>query len=123
MLTAPWCCSTGTTPVLRLFESELLSSALSVAGNGPEAADDCVFATLDAYADAGGRPLSFDDAAPPIAEGGFRWIMLNAWRSLGHRDVTPEQQTFAGALVKELVASWPAEADLVRSWAARTRSR
>ena len=43
-------------------------------------------------------------------------MMLNAWRALGHRDVSPEQETFVGAMVEQLAATWPAEADAVRSW-------
>lgn len=107
----------------RLFESELLEAATSFAGQGTEVDAGCVTATLDAYVRAGGRPLTFDHAAAPIAADGFGWIMLNAWRSLGHRDTTPEQQTFAGVMVKELAAAWPAEADRIRSAAAGLKAR
>lgn len=106
----------------RLLESELLVSALSFAGTGGHADENCVLSTLDAYVEAGGRPLAFADAAAPIAEGGFRWIMLNAWRSLGHRDVSPEQQAFAGSMVKQLSATWPADAERVRAWASRAHA-
>ena len=107
----------------RLMESELLDAAISFAGDGLHVDEECVLATLDAHFETTGRRLSFDDAATTLVEGGFRWIMLNAWRSLGHRDVTPDQQAFAGTMVTELAATWPAEAELVRHWADRVRSR
>lgn len=107
----------------RLMESELLDAALSFAGDGLHIDEECVLATLDAHFDATGRRLTFEDAATTIVEGGFRWIMLNAWRSLGHRDVTADQKAFAGSMVTQLAATWPAEAELVRHWADRARSR
>lgn len=107
----------------RLLESELLDSALSFAANGLQPDEKCVFSTLDAYVDAGGRPVAFDDAATPIAEGGFHWIMLNAWRSLGHREVGPEQEAFAGSMVEQLAATWPRDAERVRTWARRAGAR
>jgi hypothetical protein len=99
-----------------LLESELLEAATSFAGPGVDT--DCCSATFDAYVRAGGRPLDFEHAAAPIAADGFGWIMLNAWRSLGHRDATPEQQTFAGAMVTQLATTWPAEVEQIRSLAA-----
>jgi len=100
----------------RLFESELLDAAISFAGSQVNA--DCFAATLDAYRRAGGRALTFEHAASPIVADGFGWIMLNAWRSLGHRDATPEQQRFAGTMVKHLADAWPADADRIRAIAA-----
>jgi hypothetical protein len=106
----------------RLLESELLDAAISFAGEGVDIDGRCVAATMDAYRDAGGRPLTFEAAATPIAADGFSWMMFNAWRALGHRDVSPEQETFAGAMVEQLAATWPAETDAVRSWAAHAHS-
>jgi hypothetical protein len=97
----------------RLFESELLDAATSFAGSAVDA--DCFAATLDAYLRAGGRPLTFEHATAPIVADGFGWIMLNAWRSLGHRDATPEQEIFAGVMVKQLADAWPADADRMRA--------
>lgn len=39
--------------------------------------------------------------------------MLNAWRALGHRNVTDEQVAFAEALVPALASGWPRAADVV----------
>lgn len=103
----------------RLVASELLDAALSFAG-GPVGADEaCVLAAVEAYLDAGGPPLIWSDAAPPLVEEGFRWIMLNAWRCLGHRGVSPEQQSFAGSLLRGLISEWPESVRATRAWAVR----
>jgi hypothetical protein len=107
----------------RLIESELLDAALSFAGDGLHIDEACVLATLDASVDATGRRHDFAYAPTTLVESGFRWIMLNAWRSLGHRDVTPEQQAFAGSMVTTLAGRWPVEAELLRQWATRAGSR
>lgn len=107
----------------RLLESELLDAALSFAGEGAAVDDQCLTATLDAYSEAGGQPVTFADAAAPTAADGFGWMMLNAWRALGHRDLSPEQATFASAMVEQLASTWPAAIDTVQSWAAHAASR
>ena len=107
----------------RLLESELLDAALSFADDGAGVDGRCVDATLSAFIQAGGGEVTFVDAATPIAAEGFSWLMLNAWRALGHRDVSPEQEVFASGMVEQLVATWPAEVEVVLSWAAQADSR
>jgi hypothetical protein len=103
----------------RLIAAELLDAALSFAGGPVDIDEACVLATVDAYGYADGPEISFADAAAPIIEEGFRWIMLNAWRCLGHRGVTAEQQDFAGTVVRTLAPSWPASVSGTREWAQR----
>ncbi len=86
----------------RLLATELLDAAISFAGGPVDVDETCVYAAVDAYLDVGGSPVSFDHAVAPLVEEHFRWIMLNAWRSLGHRGVPRVQQEFAGKLVLEL---------------------
>lgn len=103
----------------RVIASELLDAALSFAGGPVDADEACVLATIDSYLDSGGAPVSWGDAAPPLVEEGFRWIMLNAWRCLGHRSVSPEQQSFAGSMVRGLATRWPESASATQAWALR----
>ncbi|MDQ1444006.1 MAG: hypothetical protein QOI20_470 [Acidimicrobiaceae bacterium] len=89
----------------RLVASELLTAALSFAGGAADGDDQCVVATFDSYL-ATAAPVDFRGAAPPLAEEAFRWMMLNAWRALGHRGASPEQAEFAGSLVRSLASTW-----------------
>ena len=107
----------------RLLATELLDAAISFAGGPVDADDACMYAAVDAYLEAGGSPVSFDHAAAPLIEEHFRWIMLNAWRSLGHRGVPRVQQEFAGEIVLELAPSWVVSADATRDWAGRLGDR
>lgn len=100
-----------------LVACELLDAALSFAGGPSDADEACVLTTVDAYGDAGGPPLDFTDAAAPLVEGGFRWIMLNAWRALGHRGVPEHEKQFAAEVVQDLAPAWPASAAATRRWA------
>jgi hypothetical protein len=68
----------------RLIAAELLGAALSFAGGALAADEECLLATIATYRESGGPPASFNDASAPLAEESFRWIMLNAWRCLGH---------------------------------------
>jgi hypothetical protein len=102
----------------RLAASELLDVAISFAG-GPESLErDCITATFESYRQNGGTPVHFGDAAPVIVEESFRWLMLNAWRAMGHRNVTEEQADFANSLVPELARKWPSSAEAVYRLAA-----
>lgn len=101
----------------RLLASELLGAALSFAG-GPLAAEEgCVRACVEAYRKSSALPVDFSDAAAPLIEERFRWTMLNTWICLGHRGASPEQQAFAGSLVRSLAPGWPESAFATRTWA------
>ena len=97
----------------RLAAADLLDVAISFAG-GPGAIDqECMQATVDAYR-GHGLVEAFEHAAPVIVEEGFRWLMLNAWRALGHRNITAAQVEFADSLVRDLAEDWPSSASAVR---------
>jgi len=101
----------------RLIACELLDAALSFAGPSADADEGCVLSTVDAYNENGGPTLDFSDAAAPLAEEGFRWIMLNAWRALGHRGVSGDERDFAAAVVQDLAPTWPTSVAAERGWA------
>ncbi len=99
-----------------VIESELLAATLPFAG-GPVAADaSLVYATIKAYRAECSRSLDFHNAAPRILNEGFRWMMFNAWRALGHRDVTGDERRLGASLVHSLAPAWPATVRAVRSW-------
>lgn len=100
----------------RLIASELLDAALSFAGGVLDVEAACFLATIDSYRESGGPPVDFSDAAPPLIEEGFRWIMLNAWRCLGHRGVSPEQESFAASVVRALAPTWPDSVTATQTW-------
>ena len=103
----------------RLLASELLDAALFFA-RGPAVADEaCVLAALEGYVESGGPPVLWSLAAPPLVEEGFRWIMLNAWRCLGHRGVSSEQRSFVCSLLQGLISGWPESIAATRAWALR----
>lgn len=107
----------------RLLATEVLDAALSFAGGPLVAEESCVLAAVDGYRGSDGPPVNFIDAAAPLIEEGFRWIMLNAWRCLGHRGVSAEQRTFAGSLVETIAATWPDADAAIRTWAQRLADR
>lgn len=107
----------------RLLASELLAVAISFAGGTFHRDEDCVFAAVDAYRLAEGPHLSFENAAPTMIEEGFRWIMLNAWRALGHRGVTTEEAAFAASVVRKQAQTWPASVAAARLWSKRLTDR
>jgi hypothetical protein len=103
----------------RLVATELLGAALSFAG-GPLATDEeCLLATIATYRESGGPPVRFNDAAATLAEESLRWIMLNAWRCLGHRGVSREEQASAGSVVRDLTPAWSDSVAAVRTWSRR----
>lgn len=103
----------------RLLVSELLDAALSFAGGPVYAEEACVLATIQGYVESGGPPVFWSLAAPPLVEEGFRWIMLNAWRCLGHRNLSADQRAFACQLLRSLIREWPEQIAAMRAWALR----
>ncbi len=103
----------------RLLASELLDAALSFAGGPADADEACVLGPIEGYVESGGPPVLWSLAAPPLVEEGFRWIMLNAWRCLGHRGLSPQQRSFACSLLRGLISEWPESITATRAWALR----